>query len=796
MAPGAQPRAWGRRAAALRYHEPPRAGPFEPRPPAPSLRHEHRHRKPRARPAAPRPAASRPATASGSTSRSSRARAGAPRSSRAWSSSARATARARPSPCASSPSASAWSARSRCTRRRSSGSRSPPAVTSAARSSTTCASASASAPASASAATPAPRSPSSRACCTIPSPRSRPRRPPTERSTPRATAEEVVDAGGAVDDRPGRGAVAEAAEAGRRRGRGRREPSATAGRRGGEAEPADAEAAPSRRAAAEAEPDAAAEPRRGDADAPRARDAPTPTAVSRPPRPSPPLTTRPSGHEAEVGRRARSSSSSSSSPSRSGLALGIQAFLVKPYRIPSESMVPTLQVGQRVLVNRIGNHFGDPHVGEIVVFHPPDGAETATPAATANRRQGQACDQPTPDRAERELHQARRRPSRATRSTIRGGHVYPQRQAREGRLHRGTCERRRRPRLQLPDADHASRRPLVHDGRQPWRVRRQPLLGPGPARAGSSAAPSPPTGRPAHRPPLALALGPGATRAAVAAGQRRCRPSDDHAVEPAPRRRSRIAPDGPGPPQRPPAAARAASAARAGACSSSTAASASAGSPAPTRPAAAASPARSSPPPCSSTSRRLGVARGPRARARSTTPSSTTPEAREALYPIVLRTAAKVAVVSRCVRGIDARGLHKTNLAALRDALARRRRAPGCLCLVRRLPGPRLRPRAARRSSTATRRSAAIAAASIVAKVTRDRFMHRADALHPGWEFAAHVGYSTPEHREAIQRQGVSPLHRTVVPVDGVPAARALGRRRHQNAASRWSRRTSARARR
>jgi ribonuclease HII len=56
--------------------------------------------------------------------------------------------------------------------------------------------------------------------------------------------------------------------------------------------------------------------------------------------------------------------------------------------------------------------------------------------------------------------------------------------------------------------------------------------------------------------------------------------------------------------------------------------------------------------------------------------------------------------------------------------------------------------------------SAAIAAASIVAKVTRDRFMHRADALHPGWEFRSHVGYSTPEHRDAIQRQGVSPLHR------------------------------------
>ena len=54
-----------------------------------------------------------------------------------------------------------------------------------------------------------------------------------------------------------------------------------------------------------------------------------------------------------------------------GLALGIQAFLVKPYRIPSESMVPTLEIGQRVLVNRIGHRFSDPKVGDIVVFHPP-----------------------------------------------------------------------------------------------------------------------------------------------------------------------------------------------------------------------------------------------------------------------------------------------------------------------------------------------------------------------------------------------------------------------------------------
>ncbi|MDO8212800.1 signal peptidase I [Conexibacter sp. CPCC 206217] len=59
-----------------------------------------------------------------------------------------------------------------------------------------------------------------------------------------------------------------------------------------------------------------------------------------------------------------------------GLALGIQAFIVKPYRIPSGSMEPTLAVGERVLVNRIGNNFTDPGVGDILVFHPPRGADT------------------------------------------------------------------------------------------------------------------------------------------------------------------------------------------------------------------------------------------------------------------------------------------------------------------------------------------------------------------------------------------------------------------------------------
>ncbi|MTD43455.1 signal peptidase I [Conexibacter sp. W3-3-2] len=82
-----------------------------------------------------------------------------------------------------------------------------------------------------------------------------------------------------------------------------------------------------------------------------------------------------------------------------GLALAIQAFIVKPYRIPSESMVPTLTVGQRVLVNRLGNNFSDPSVGDVVVFHPPSGSESNT-CGNPQKPEDQACDKPTGDRAD------------------------------------------------------------------------------------------------------------------------------------------------------------------------------------------------------------------------------------------------------------------------------------------------------------------------------------------------------------------------------------------------------------
>ena len=72
------------------------------------------------------------------------------------------------------------------------------------------------------------------------------------------------------------------------------------------------------------------------------------------------------------------------------LALLIQAFIVKPYRIPSPSMVPTLDVGQRVLTNRLVDK---PSIGDIVVFHPPHGADIDN-GVCGNPNQGAGHSQP------------------------------------------------------------------------------------------------------------------------------------------------------------------------------------------------------------------------------------------------------------------------------------------------------------------------------------------------------------------------------------------------------------------
>jgi ribonuclease HII len=135
------------------------------------------------------------------------------------------------------------------------------------------------------------------------------------------------------------------------------------------------------------------------------------------------------------------------------------------------------------------------------------------------------------------------------------------------------------------------------------------------------------------------------------------------------------------------------------------------------------------------------------------------PEEREELYPAVLRAAAKVAVTVRCVRGIDGRGLHVTNLEALGRCLERVA-VPDAVCLVDGFPLGRRCALEHRPVIDGDTTSAAIAAASVIAKVTRDRFMESIDCEYPGFGFADNAGYSTPEHRAAIIELGPSDQHR------------------------------------
>jgi ribonuclease HII len=136
-----------------------------------------------------------------------------------------------------------------------------------------------------------------------------------------------------------------------------------------------------------------------------------------------------------------------------------------------------------------------------------------------------------------------------------------------------------------------------------------------------------------------------------------------------------------------------------------------------------------------------------------------TVERRLEMYPCVLRAAERVAVVVRSAAGIDRRGLHVTNIEALSVALERLAPDASATCLVDGFSLPRCAvPHRAVIQGDGT--SAAIAAASVIAKVTRDRYMHDAATRHPGWGFEEHVGYSTPEHRAAIEELGISPLHR------------------------------------
>jgi ribonuclease HII len=135
-----------------------------------------------------------------------------------------------------------------------------------------------------------------------------------------------------------------------------------------------------------------------------------------------------------------------------------------------------------------------------------------------------------------------------------------------------------------------------------------------------------------------------------------------------------------------------------------------------------------------------------------------TPRAREAMYGSILRIARRVSWAVCSPRTIDRVGVHRCNLEALCRVLEALDGEYGCALVdgfdLRR---PDLR---AHFSVGADYKSAAVAAASVVAKVVRDRVMRSLASLHPGYGFDTHVGYGTNAHREALVRLGPCALHR------------------------------------
>ena len=134
------------------------------------------------------------------------------------------------------------------------------------------------------------------------------------------------------------------------------------------------------------------------------------------------------------------------------------------------------------------------------------------------------------------------------------------------------------------------------------------------------------------------------------------------------------------------------------------------------------------------------------------------PARRDTLFAAVVTMARQIVVVSCAPGSIDRRGLHVCNLQALGCALEGLRPMPA-LAFV---DGFRLRDCAAPHETLigGDTRSAAVAAASIVAKVTRDRLMRSLASRYPFWGFAEHFGYATQQHQAAICEHGICDLHR------------------------------------
>jgi ribonuclease HII len=146
-----------------------------------------------------------------------------------------------------------------------------------------------------------------------------------------------------------------------------------------------------------------------------------------------------------------------------------------------------------------------------------------------------------------------------------------------------------------------------------------------------------------------------------------------------------------------------------------------------------------------------------------------TPEERDALEPAIRACAVAVGIGRAEVEEIDTVNIYQAGLLALRRAvLALLPRPQYLLVDARKLKDLDIPQQPIVKGDA---KSITIGAASIVAKVHRDRLMAELDAQHPGYGFASHKGYPTPEHFETLEKLGACPIHRRSF----APVAKALG---------------------
>jgi ribonuclease HII len=134
------------------------------------------------------------------------------------------------------------------------------------------------------------------------------------------------------------------------------------------------------------------------------------------------------------------------------------------------------------------------------------------------------------------------------------------------------------------------------------------------------------------------------------------------------------------------------------------------------------------------------------------------PLARDRLLDVIRQTALGIGVGVSAPAVVDREGVVPATRRAMQQALVRLSPQPECLIIdhvqLKSVPLPQIA------FPKADARSLSVAAASIVAKVTRDRLMGLLDRCYPGYEFARHKGYGTAAHRAALVDLGPTPIHR------------------------------------